>query len=153
MKTRIFLFLALAAAACDRGAVDNKAVSTEQIERVSTPKNEVADVGRAARLEPLSGAEIAEIGREGGCVFSRGPDVLLVAAGSNAIARVAGEARHFVQSAPAEPTGGFFEDRQVSVSIGRVGVDGPAARAPTPNRRSGTSEEVGGTWTCEGMER
>ena len=153
MKPRIFLFLALAAAACDRGAIDNQAVSTEQIERVSTPKNEVADVGRAARLEPLSGAEIAEVGREGSCIFSRGPDILLVAAGSNAIARVAGEARHFVQSAPVEPTGGFFEDRQVSVSIGRVGAEGPAARATTTNRRSETSEEVSGTWICEGMDR
>ncbi|MGQ0589256.1 MAG: hypothetical protein ACT4N8_06970 [Sphingosinicella sp.] len=131
----------------------NQAVSTEQIERVSTPKDELDDAGRSARLEPLSGDEIAEVGRDGGCVFSHGPDILLVAAGSNAIARVAGEARHFVQSAPVGPTGGFFEDRQVSISIGRVGAEGLEARATTTNRRSETSEEIAGTWTCEGMNR
>jgi hypothetical protein len=151
---RAWPLLAIAAlAACGGDTGGNQPVSAEQIERVSTPKNEMDDVGRSARLEPLSGDEIAEVGREGGCIFSRGPDILLVAAGSNAIARIAGEARHFVQSAPVEPTGGFFEDRQVSVSIGRVGTEGPAARATTINRRSETSEDIAGTWACEGLNR
>ena len=146
--------LALAAlAGCGGETGGNQPASTEQIERVSTPKNDVVDVRPSARLEPLSGHEIAQVGRDGGCIFSRGPDILLVAAGSNAIARVDGAARHFVQSAPVEPTGGFFEDRQISISIGRTGADGPAARATTTNRRAETSEEIEGTWTCEGLGR
>ena len=132
------------------GGVRNHAHSAD---RVSTPGNEVTDTGRSARLEPLSGEQIAQVGRNGACIFSRGPDILLVAAGSDAIARVDGAARHFVQSAPVEPTGGFFEDRQVSISIGRAGAEGPAARATITNRRTETSEEINGTWTCEGLGR
>ena len=149
MRTWPLIASALLAGCGDPG--EKGAVSAEQIERVSTPKNEVADVRPSARLEPLSGDEIAEVGRDGGCIFSRGPDILLVAAGSNAIARIDGAARHFVQSAPVEPTGGFFEDRRISISIGRTGAEGPAARATATNRRTETSEEIAGTWTCEGL--
>ena len=151
---RAWPLLALAAlAACGGDAGGNQPVSTEQIARVSTPRNEVTVVRPSARLEPLSGDEIDEVGRDGGCIFSRGPDILLVAAGSNAIARVDGAARHFVQSAPVEPTGGFFEDRQISISIGRADTEGPAARATTTNRRTEESDEIDGTWTCEGLGR
>jgi hypothetical protein len=54
------------------------------------------------------------------------------------------------------PTGGFFEDRRVSISVGRTGEVAPAAGAAGPwraritvtNRRANAQVELDGVWRC-----
>ena len=57
----------------------------------------------------------------------------------------AAQTLHFTHSAPVGPSGGFFEDRQVSISVGRTDppkrrrgdVIGWPARITVTNRRTG----------------
>ena len=133
------------------------AADTNQIERLSSPQEEV-DPQAAARLQPLTMQDAEREGLLGaGCTFTAGGRMLLVAAGSDAIVRINGEIRHLVHSGTVGPTGGFFEDRQVSVSVGRVDEDsgeaGPEsmrwpARITFTNRRAETDQELGGLWSC-----
>ena len=46
--------------------------------------------------------------------------MLLAATPSDAIARIGGQLLHFAHAAPVGPSGGFFEDRQTSISVGRT---------------------------------
>ena len=63
---------------------------------------------------------------------------------------------HFDQSSPAGPTGGYFTDRQLSISIGRTdeidpggtGDDRWPARLTATNRRTRAQVELTGTWRC-----
>ena len=78
---------------------------------------------------------------------------MLAATASDAIARVNGRLYHFNHSSPIGPTGGFFEDRQLSISIGRVAdTTGRAgrgtARMTVTNRRANAQVEIVGTWRC-----
>ncbi|HKR25293.1 MAG TPA: hypothetical protein VJS15_08550, partial [Allosphingosinicella sp.] len=72
----------------------------------------------------------------------------------DAIARIEGRLLHFTHSSPIGPTGGFFEDRQLSISIGRVGeaplegVDSWPARITVTNRRGEARSELSGVWRC-----
>jgi hypothetical protein len=74
------------------------------------------------------------------------------------MARVAGTLHHFAHASPAGPTGGFFEDRQVSISVGRTGaiVPGEELRGSWPgritvtNRRAHAQVELDGVWRCGG---
>jgi hypothetical protein len=155
---RACLALCLLAAGCGHEVpVSNGGANEAEIQRLSTPKQVVVDTQAAARLRPLSAAELDQAGMTAPyCDFSRDGRMLLAVSPSDAIASVAGTLRHFAHSSPAGPTGGFFEDRQVSISIGRVGevIPGEGAAGSWPgritvtNRRAHAQIELDGAWRC-----
>ena len=155
---RIGLALCLLAAGCGHEVpVSNGGASAAQIERLSTPQEPVVDTQAGARVQPLATVDLARSGMAGpACDFSRDGRMLLAVSPGDAIARVAGTLRHFAHSSPAGPTGGFFEDRQVSISVGRVGAvvpgEGPAGSWPgrltVTNRRAHAQIELMGIWRC-----
>jgi len=155
---RLALALALLAAGCgDTGGGDeNRSATADQIERLSTPKKEVVDPQAAVRLRPLGLTDLDSAGMpDPACEFSRDGRLLVAATAGDAIARVGGRLLHFTHASPMAATGGFFEDRQVSISVGRTGPGatgaGPwPARATVTNRRSEASATYDGVWRCEG---
>jgi hypothetical protein len=135
----------------------NGSAEANQIERLSTPKVEKPDPSATARLEPLVPGDLEREGLLGaGCSFTRNGQLLLATVGSDSLVRFAGELRHLVHSAPVGPTGGFFEDRRLSVSVGRRGEEAAAAEAAAhrparmtvTNRRTRAQVELRGDWTC-----
>jgi hypothetical protein len=152
------LALCLLVAGCGHDVpVPNGGANAEEIQRLSTPKQVVVDTQAAARLQPLTPADLAQAGMAAPlCDFSRNGGMLLAVTPSDAIARMAGTLRHFAHSSPAGPTGGFFEDRQVSISVGRVGAVIPGqseagswpGRITATNRRARAQIELDGVWRC-----
>ena len=144
-------------AACSPEAPQQGNATANQVERLSTPKVEKADPLASARLEPLAAIDLEAEGLVGaGCEFRGGGQLLLAAVGSDALVKIGGELRHLVHSAPVGETGGFFEDRQLSVSVGRTEGEGTTldeastwpARLTVTNRRTEADYEIRGTWTC-----
>ena len=152
--------LCLLVAGCGQQAhIDNKALNAAELQRLSTPQQPVVDTQAPARLQPLSNVDLASAGMgTPACDFSRFGAMLLAVSPSDAIARVAGTLHHFVHASHAGPTGGFFEDRQISVSAGRTGaiVPGEGASGSWPgritvtNRRAHAQLELDGIWRCGG---
>ena len=136
-------------AACGEGdGAGNRAPSENQIARLSTPKVEQVDRQAPARLQPLAPGDLAQAGlADPVCDFSRDGRMLFAVSAADAIARVGGTLLHFAHSGSMGPTGGFFEDRQVSVSVGRVG-EAPA-RITVTNRRADAQTELEGVWRCD----
>ena len=156
MRSRALLALLLLAG-CGESGTGNRAATANQIERLSTPKVEKQDPRASARLQPITPEDLEREGLAGaGCDFSGEGRLLLAAVGSNAIVRIEGEIRHLLHSAPVGPTGGFFEDRQLSVSVGRTAESGTTAgeagswpaRVTVTNRRIEIQQEMAGIWTC-----
>ena len=144
-------------AACGREAPDQGNATANQVERLSTPKVEKADPLASARLQPLAAIDLEAEGLLGArCEFRGGGQLLLVAVGSDALIKVGDELRHLVHSAPVGETGGFFEDRQLAVSVGRTEGEGTTldeasswpARMTVTNRRTEAELELRGTWSC-----
>ena len=133
---------------CDGPGANNAALTGEQIERLSTPKTIVEDPAAAVRLQPLAGEDLVGQGLEEGCRFTRNGQLLVAASGNNAVARIGGAFRHFVPSSPVDETGGFFEDRQISVSIGRRDSAEGGGRLVVTNRRTQFQQEWLGEWSC-----
>lgn len=156
---RAWLALAVLLAGCgQRGADANRNVTTNQIERLSAPRIQApADPSASARLQPLRPDDMLtdQPTGAGGCDFGRNGILYLRAAGSDAIARIDGTLLHLIHSAPVTATGGFFEDRQRSISVGRdpraaaAGDTGSwPARARVTNRRTHAQTELYGVWRC-----
>ena len=134
---------------------ENVGISANQIERLSTPKEEKADPAASVRLAPLGLADLDGAGMQNpACEFTSGGRMLLAATSADAIARIEGRLLHFTHSSPIGPTGGFFEDRQISISVGRVGeaplagADDWPARLTVTNRRTEAQAELSGVWRC-----
>jgi hypothetical protein len=154
------VLLLLLGACGERGIVgEDRGVTENLIERVSTPRNEVVDQSASARLQPLAPADLVSDGPIGpGCAFSRNGRLMLTASSSDAIARIDGRLLHFVHSSPVNASGGFFEDRQLSISVGRVGETAAAAgetgswpaRLTVTNRRHHIQAQLDGVWRCGG---
>lgn len=149
---RAWLFLPFVLAACDRSAERNGA-SPAQIANMSNAEAPIGASDESARLDPLRPGD--PITEDGGCDFSQGHVVYLVSSGSDTVARVAGQLVHLVPSGPVGETGGFFEERQISISVGRVEqveAGHPAgswpARVGVTNRRTGAQAQMRGMWTC-----
>jgi hypothetical protein len=150
-------FLLAGCGGTGQGGEAKGAASTNQIERLSTPEEEKQDPEATVRLQPIT---LADLDREGmvgaGCDFSREGQMLLASVGSDAVVKQSGEIRHMIHSAPVGPTGGFFEDRHLSISVGRTAEDGAAAGETHPwparititNRRAEIQRELRGVWTC-----
>lgn len=156
---RAALLPCLLLAGCgDRDGAGNEGPSENQIARLSTPKvEEVVDRQAAARPQPLALADLERAGMAApACEFGRDGRRLFAVSATDALARIGGVIRHFAHASPAGPTGGFFEDRQVSVSVGRVGQvptgEGAAgawpARITVTNRRADAQVELEGVWRC-----
>jgi hypothetical protein len=152
------LALCLLVAGCGQDVpVSSGGANVAEIQRLSTPKQEVVDTQAGARLRPLTLAELDQAGLTTPyCDFSRDRRMLFAVSPADAIAGVAGTIRHFAHSSAAGPTGGFFEDRQVSISVGRVGEVIPGqgaagswpARITVTNRRAHAQIELDGVWRC-----
>jgi hypothetical protein len=145
---------ALLLAACGQGspAGNDAGPSENEIRRLSTPEIEVADPQAAARPQPLKVGDLAAMPAPA-CAFGREGRMLLAATAGEAIARVNGRLLHLTHAAPMGPTGGFFEDRQISISVGRVGETMAGAgrwpaRMTVTNRRAEAQLEYGGVWRC-----
>ena len=154
---RALILAVLLLAGCGADDVGEGNASANQIERLSSPEPaQATDPNASARLQPIGAGDVTHEGLGGpGCAFSNGTNMLLAATAQDAIARIGGTVRHFTHSAPVGPSGGFFEDRQTSISIGRTdGAGGPAgesgwpARITVTNRRTGAQVEQQGTWRC-----
>jgi hypothetical protein len=153
------LALAVLLAGCGQRLVDeNRNVTANQIERLSTPRVQAPpDPTVTARLQPLRPDDLltdAPTGA-GGCDFGHNGQLYIRSAGSDSIARVDGILLHLVHSAPVTATGGFFEDRMRSISVGRdpraaaAGDTGSwPARAHVANRRTHAQTELDGVWRC-----
>ena len=129
----------------DRAAVDPRAGAGRPIRKLT------------ARLQPLDPGDVTHEGLGGpGCASAAAANLLLAASADDAIARIGGRLLHFAHSAPVGPSGGFFEDRQSSISVGRTdAAAGPAqaaagwpARITVTNRRTGAQVELAGIWRC-----
>jgi len=152
------LLLCLLAAGCGRQApVSNGAANEQQIARLATAAPVVVDTRAPARLQPLVTVDLAGAGMgTPACDFTHEGQMLLAVSEGDAIARMAGILHHFAHSSPAGPTGGFFEDRQVSISVGRVGAVTPGesragswpGRLTATNRRAHAQVELEGIWRC-----
>jgi hypothetical protein len=155
---RAGLFLSLLLAGCGHEVpVSNGGANEAQIQRLSTPTQPVVDTQAGARLRPLTVGDLGRAGMaEPPCDFSRDGRMLLAVSAGDAIANVAGTVRHFAHAVPAGPTGGFFEDRQVSISVGRTGEVAPGegaagswpGRITVTNRRARAQIELDGMWRC-----
>ncbi|HYJ52310.1 MAG TPA: hypothetical protein VEW04_03975, partial [Allosphingosinicella sp.] len=122
---RFSLAIALLLAGCGQGGETVRGGASEnQIKQLSTPEKEVVDPQATARIAPLRPEDLAALGPSS-CEFSRGGRILLAVTPADSIARIAGQLRHFTHSSPMGPTGGFFEDRHVSISVGRTGTPAP----------------------------
>jgi len=149
-------FVLMSLACCGEGspASNRKGPSEEEIRRLSTPEVEVVDPQAPVRPQPLKVADLAPMPAPV-CAFGRAGKMLLAASARGAIARVNGHLLHLAGAAPVGPSGGFFEDRQVSISVGRVGetsADTGAwpARITITNRRAEAQIEIEGVWRCNG---
>ena len=149
----------LALAACGGGQGGNPTVSTNQIERLSTPKVEPQeDPQLSARPQPVTGADLRSAGMPDPprCEFTGEGRRLFVAHGGDSMARINGTLYHFDQPSPAGPTGTFVTDRRLSISVGRTDESDPGgtgddrwpARLTATNRRTGARVELTGTWRC-----
>lgn len=148
--------LLLALAGCGGGPVgDNAGVTANQLQRLATARPEaVPDPQLAARPQPLVRADLEGAGMaRPACDFGKNGHMLLAVTPDDAVARIDGRLYHFSHSSPFGPTGGFFEDRQLSISVGRVAeTTGRAgrwtARMTVTNRRPNAQVEIVGTWRC-----
>ena len=156
MRSRLALCL-LVAGCGQEVAVSNGGANEAEIQRLSTPKVVEVDTQASARLQPITNVDLARSGMgTPACDFSRNEQMMLAVSTGDALARVAGNLRHFAHASPAGPTGGFFEDRQVSISVGRTGqiVPGEGAAGSWPgrltvtNRRVHAQTELDGIWRC-----
>ena len=153
----VFALSVLLAGCGDRIAVSNQGPSENQLARLSTPKVETVDPQAPVRVQPLDLADLDQASlTEPSCDFSRDGHMLLAISPTDAVAKVAGTVRHFSHASPTGPTGGFFEDRQVSISVGRTGAIEPGegaagtwpARMTVTNRRVDSRLELVGIWRC-----
>jgi hypothetical protein len=157
MKVVPLLALLVVAGCGSGGGEVEGSANTSQIERLSTPKVKQPDPRATARLQPVTAEDLLHEGLVGaGCTFRRDGAMLLASVGSDALVRHAGELRHLIHSAPVGATGGFFEDRHLSVSVGRTSeapaavgeASGWPARITITNRRTEAQVELRGVWTC-----
>jgi hypothetical protein len=159
MRPALAALLLLAAGCGERDGIvgDDRGVGENQIERLSTPAVENPDPQAPARPQPLRRADLERTGlAQPACAFGRDGRMLLAINPGDAIARVGGTLHHLVHSSPVGPTGGFFEDRQISISVGRIGEVPPGggaagrwpARITVTNRRAEAQIELDGVWRC-----
>ncbi len=160
MRTLGLALLMLAGAGCgDSGLVgEDGGVTANQIERLSTPGEEVVDPQATARLQPIGLDDLDQAGlRDPACDFSRNGRMLLAVTSDDAVAKIGGAILHLTHSGPVGPSGGFFEDRQLSISVGRTdaaaadavgAAAGWPARITATNRRTEAQIDLEGIWRC-----
>jgi hypothetical protein len=157
MRTAAGLALLLLAGCGSHGNVDDdRGVTANQLDRLATRKVAAPDPAAMARLQPLQAQDAIGAPPGQGCEFAADGRMFLISTGGDTVGRLEGRLLHLVHSAPVGATGGFFEDRQISISIGRTdGATTPAgaARMIVTNRRLHTRSELDGIWTCDDSGR
>ena len=152
MRAASIVVAALLASGCDSSpGVNGGNVTGEMIERIAKQQNIVADVSATVRLQPLG--PVGVVGGAGGapCRFTRDDNLLFIASGETGAARIDGTTRNLRVEGSVGPTGGFFRDREIGVSIGVA--QGGAARIVVTNRLTDAREEAIGSWSCESGSR
>jgi hypothetical protein len=134
----------LMASAC--GFTGDAEMNSDQLERIAIQQNQVDDIGATARLEPLERISPPPGYRDITCRFTRNGQLLVLAGIYRAAAQVDGTLRIFQTEGPIGPTGGFFRDRELALSVGAEG--GAPARARVTNRTTGAQEDHQGQWQC-----
>jgi hypothetical protein len=149
MRAGFGLVLLLLAQGCgERRAAE---VNSEMLNRIAIQHNQTEDVGATVRLQPIEGI-VAPPGYGGPeCRFTRGADELVHGFSASAAARVGNALRVFRAEGPVGPTGGFFRDRELALSIGAE--HGAPARARVTNRATEVREDVEGQWQCTRASR
>ena len=148
MRRPLALATLLVIAGCDRNSpgVDDDRVNSQMIENVAFQGNETADIGASARLQPL-GAARPPAGYAGTvCGFARDGQLLVLAYGDRAVARIAGNLRTFGAAGSVGSAGGFWRDRALARSI--AAAPGPPARARVTNRLTQAHEDQVGSGPC-----
>lgn len=148
MTRLIFLIPALMAfSACNSAPGDEQAPNTQQIENLSKIEEEPkADPRESVRLQSLASEDLL-LGSDGGCRFTAQRGILLATAGEGAVARLGDELRTLIPTGPAGPSGGFYEQGQMSISVGR-GEGATPDRLAVTNRRTGAHVVERGAWEC-----
>ncbi len=144
---RVIALLAALCLAAGCGSERDAALNSEQLERIAFEQNRFEDVGRTARLQPLGAFAPPADYRGPVCRFTRGADILVYAFGNAAAARIDGRLRTLRAQAPIGPSGGFYRDDELALSIGVE--PGAPARARVTNRLTETREDATGAWTCQ----
>jgi hypothetical protein len=155
---RLLLSVVALLAGCARSEDPSAAApDSNQIERLASPKEEEPDFEASARLEPLRIDDVANLLVVPRCTFNRNEELLISGSRAEVVARIGGQVRHLPAAGPVGPTGGFFEDRELSISVGRTAdgegaereVGDAPARAATTNRTTNVQSEAGGVWSCQ----
>ncbi|MGQ0659987.1 hypothetical protein [Sphingosinicella sp.] len=128
------------------GLIDDATVNSEQLERIAIQRNQAEDIGATARLEPLGPISPPPGYRNIACRFTRGGELLVLAGVYGAAAQIDGRLRIFQTQGPLGPTGGFFRDQELALSIGVEA--GAPARARVSNRSTGAQQDHEGEWQC-----
>jgi hypothetical protein len=144
---RVFTALALLCLASGCGQQRDSSANTQQLERIAFEQNKFDDIGRTARLQPLGAFAAPADYRGPVCRFTRGADILVYAFGSAAAARIDGTLRTLRAQAPIGPSGGFYRDDELALSIGVE--SGEQASARITNRLTEAREDAIGVWTCQ----
>ena len=150
------LTTALVAACGPRGNAPAQGVAANDIARLATPEKEEHDPMASARPQNITSEELGRAALLGsGCRFSHEDSLLLAEAGADAIVKIEGSIRHLRPTAPLTGSGGFFEDGEIAVSIGREheavengGVGSWPAQMGVTNRRTHARVREQGIWTC-----
>ncbi len=152
MKTRLLVAAACLLAGCSGGEENvegGNALDTAQIEQLSTPKNIVAPPENTTELLPLSREDISRAGfGTAPCAFVADGRLLVAASGEGALARFRSGLRRLATSGLVEPRGGYFEDREIGISIGRDANEVGPARARVTDRDAEEQRDIAGEWTC-----
>jgi hypothetical protein len=152
MRAAAALLLLLAGCGGSGPVGDGNGPNENEIRRLSTPEVEVADPQAPVRPQPLKVADLAAMPAPA-CAFGRDGKMLFAATPGGAIARVNGRLLHLTRRAPMGPSGGFFEEPRVRISVGRTGqtraeVGAWPARITITNRRADAQIEYDGVWRC-----
>ena len=126
-------------------------VNSQMLNRIAFQHNEARDLGASARLQPTTAVAAPPDHAGLACRFTHGEALLVQAFGAGASARVNGALRAFRAEGPVGPTGGFFRDRELALSIGVQ--SGAPARARVTNRSTGAREDHEGQWQCAQASR
>ena len=149
--------LALLAAACGPSE-QGRGLTEEEINALGLGGNvsaERAPTPATIGLDPLTPDDIAGANIRPSCVLRVGGEPVLAAEQYDAVVSRYGQRTALRVEGPVGDTGGFFQNDDISISVGRPQdradpdqlPTGPA-RARLNDRRRGTSNEVEADWSC-----
>ena len=149
--------LALLLAACGPSGQE-RGLSEEEINALGLGHNastEKAPTPSSIGLDPLAPEDLVAANMRPGCMLRVGGQPVLAAEQYRALVNRYGQRTELSVDGPVGATGGFFQNQNISVSVGRPYdradpdqlPSGPA-RVRLNDRRQNTSTEVEADWSC-----